>query len=84
MPLLHHRVGIVCMDVSAERNKLAIIDEEKELCIYDLPSKTRSYSQQDCTSVAWHASVDDLLAVTSSRTLFIKAGKQEKPMPVDA
>ncbi|CDI81352.1 WD-repeat protein, putative [Eimeria praecox] len=81
VPLLHHRVGIVCMDVSAERSRLAIIDEERELSIYDLPSKNRSYSQQDCTSVAWHASMDDLLAITGSRTLFIKTGKQ-KAVPV--
>ncbi|CDJ30789.1 WD-repeat protein, putative [Eimeria mitis] len=74
LPLLHHRVGIVCMDVSAERNRLAIIDEEKELCIYDMPSKNRSYSQKDCTSVAWHESMDDLLSFTGSRSLFIKAG----------
>lgn len=78
VPLLQHRIGIVCMDVSAERNSLAIIDEEKELNIYNLPSKCRSYSQQECTSVAWHASMDDLLAVTGTRTLFIKAGKLTK------
>lgn len=78
LPLLQHRVGIVCMDVSAERNRLAIVDEEKELYIYDLRSKKSVYSQQDCTSVAYHLSVDDLLAFTGRKTLFIKAGKPDR------
>ncbi|XP_026194212.1 intraflagellar transport protein 122 homolog [Cyclospora cayetanensis] len=39
LPLLHHHTGIVCVDVSAERSRLAIIDENKELHIFELQNK---------------------------------------------
>ena len=74
LPLLQHPVGIICVDVSAERGKLAIIDETKELCVYDLASKRRMYSHQGCTSAAWNLSADDLLAVSGRNALTIRAG----------
>ncbi|OEH76693.1 putative WD-repeat protein [Cyclospora cayetanensis] len=74
LPLLHHHTGIVCVDVSAERSRLAIIDENKELHIFELQNKRRVHSQQGCTSVAWNLWVDDLLSVTSRNALIIKAG----------
>ncbi|CDJ51313.1 WD-repeat protein, putative [Eimeria brunetti] len=50
LPLLHHRVGIVCMDVSAERNRLAVIDEEKELTVYDIP-RSLATQRQFCQGI---------------------------------
>lgn len=73
--IMQHPVGIICLDVSAERGKLAIVDEEKHLCVYDLATKRSVYSQQGCTSVAWNLSTEDLLAITGRNSLTVKAGK---------
>ncbi|KAL8449041.1 hypothetical protein Emed_003393 [Eimeria media] len=61
VPLLQHS--------AAKRDKLVVVDETKELCVYDLDTKTTLYSQQGCTSAAWNVYADDLLAISGGNEM---------------
>ncbi|KAL8448241.1 hypothetical protein Emag_004009 [Eimeria magna] len=50
VPLLQHSAGLICVDISAKRDKLVVVDEAKDLCVYCLDTKTTLYSQQGCTA----------------------------------
>ncbi|KAL8427605.1 hypothetical protein Efla_005780 [Eimeria flavescens] len=75
LPLVKHSAGIVCVDVSAKRDKLVIVDEAKDLYIYDLATNRSVYFQKGCTSAAWNLFADDVLAISGTQALTIKAGK---------
>ncbi|KAL8275962.1 hypothetical protein Esti_000078 [Eimeria stiedai] len=75
VPLLQHSAGLICVDISAKRDRLVVVDEAKDLCVYDLKTKCKLYSQQGCTSAAWNLFADDLLAISGRNALTLKAGK---------
>ena len=41
-PLLAHRSSIRCLDLSAQRRRLAVVDEDGALTVYDLATKARA------------------------------------------
>jgi intraflagellar transport protein 122 len=39
IPLISHNCGVRCLDLSAGRKKLAIVDEQSSVAVYDLTTK---------------------------------------------
>lgn len=41
IPLMTHSAGVRCLDASATRRQLAVVDEHSKLAVYDLENKAR-------------------------------------------
>lgn len=39
IPLIQHTCSVRCLDMSASRNKLALVDETSSVVVYDLTTK---------------------------------------------
>ena len=88
--LIRHPVGIRCLDLSASRQKLSLVDENSKVFVYDLeadldmniPTDESSafkngkeiFSDDGATSVSWNADFEDMLCYTGRNTLKIKTG----------
>ena len=72
--LIKQNVAIRCVDISPNKNKLAVVDDNSNLSVYDLPTQKLIYSEMNVTSVAWNTDLDDILAYSGNGMLFIKTG----------
>lgn len=67
--------GHRCLDVGAERSKVALVDEAGSIAIYRLAEGAMGrliWSGQDATSCAWNARMDELLAYSGNGFLCTK------------
>ena len=72
--LIKQNVPIRCVDISLAKTKLAVVDDNNNLSVYDLITKDLLYNEMNVTSVAWNTDVDDILAYSGNGVLFIKTG----------
>jgi intraflagellar transport protein 122 len=72
--LIKQNVPIRCIDISPNKLKLAVVDDNSNLSVYDLVTKELLFSEMNVTSVAWNTDLDDLLAYSGNGMLFIKTG----------
>ncbi|CAL4124428.1 unnamed protein product, partial [Meganyctiphanes norvegica] len=73
VPLLKVPAAIRCLDLSATRNKLAVVDEHSTLLVYDVKTGELLFQEPNANSVAWNTSCDDMLCFSGNNTLNIKA-----------
>jgi len=52
--LVKHPTSIRCLDLSASRGKLAVVDENTAVCVYSLLSKQMVFEEKNANSVAWY------------------------------
>ena len=62
-----------CLDLSAARNKLALVDENSTCQVFDLNTKQLLYQEPNANSVAWNTQCEDMLCYSGNNTLSIKA-----------
>ena len=62
-----------CLDLSAARNKLALVDENSTCQVFDLNTKKLLYQEPNANSVAWNTQCEDMLCYSGNNTLSIKA-----------
>ena len=72
--LLKQNVAIRCLDLSISKRKLAIVDDNSNLTIYDLITKETLFQEMNVSSVAWNTDMDDILAYSGAGMLSIKMG----------
>eukprot|EP01105_Mastigella_eilhardi_P005329 TRINITY_DN1705_c0_g2_i1.p1 TRINITY_DN1705_c0_g2~~TRINITY_DN1705_c0_g2_i1.p1 ORF type:complete len:1309 (-),score=346.84 TRINITY_DN1705_c0_g2_i1:47-3835(-) len=72
IPLVKTERAIRCLDLSASRKKLAVVDENNECLVFDLETKQILYREPNATSVAWNAEFDDMLCYGGQGTLNVK------------
>lgn len=41
LPLIHHSCGVRCLDVSPSRTRLALVDENAKVVVYNMDTKVR-------------------------------------------
>jgi intraflagellar transport protein 122 len=58
-----------CLDVSAERDKLAVVDEAGSLHVYHLESGRLLWSTEGATSAVWNTHFNDMLAYSAGSHL---------------
>ena len=68
-----HNTAIICADLSLDKKKLAIVDENKNLTVIDLVSKEIIQSEMNVMAVSWNTHFNDLLAYSGKDMIFIKA-----------
>lgn len=70
--LIKHSASIRCLDLSASRNRLAVVDENAHVLVYDLITKELLFEEQNANSVAWNTEFDDMLCYSGNGQLSIK------------
>ena len=66
--------AIRCLDLSASRSRLAVVDEHSTLQVYDIDTKKLEFQEPNANSVAWNSECEDMLCYSGNNTLSIKAG----------
>ncbi|NWX88011.1 IF122 protein, partial [Nothoprocta pentlandii] len=71
--LLKQATAVRCLDMSASRNKLAVVDENDTCLVYDIHTKELLFQEPNANSVAWNAQCEDMLCFSGGGYLNIKA-----------
>ena len=64
--LVRHTAAIRCLDLSMSRQKLAIVDEQSALYVYDCRSGEPVWSESNAASAAWNAEFEDMLCYSGN------------------
>eukprot|EP00828_Plagiopyla_frontata_P043467 TRINITY_DN678_c0_g1_i2.p1 TRINITY_DN678_c0_g1~~TRINITY_DN678_c0_g1_i2.p1 ORF type:complete len:953 (-),score=153.20 TRINITY_DN678_c0_g1_i2:31-2889(-) len=70
--LINQNVPIRCLDMSQSRKRLAVVDDNSNLTVYDMITKESIFSEINVTSVAFNTDMDELLAYSGKGLLYIK------------
>nr|DBA18477.1 TPA: hypothetical protein GDO54_016716 [Pyxicephalus adspersus] len=65
--------SVRCLDMSASRNKLAVVDENNTCLVYDITTKDLLFQEPNANSVAWNTQCEDMLCFSGGGYLNIKA-----------
>ncbi|RVE70673.1 hypothetical protein OJAV_G00067380 [Oryzias javanicus] len=71
--LLKLSTSVRCLDMSAYRKKLAVVDEHNTLLVYDINSKELLFQEPNANSVAWNTQCENMLCFSGNGYLNIKA-----------
>ncbi|DAZ94814.1 TPA: hypothetical protein N0F65_012841 [Lagenidium giganteum] len=74
IPLINQSNPISCLDISANREKLAVVDDSHKCMVYDLATKEMVFEEKDANSVAWNTEFEDMLCFAGTGQLKIKTG----------
>lgn len=72
IPIVKQTTPIRVVDISADRQKIAVIDDFNSMFVYDIKSQQLLFQETNVFSVAWNLEMEDMLAYTSKDTLYIK------------
>jgi len=64
IPVIKQTTPICLVDISADRQKVAVIDDFKSLFVYDVKTQQLLFQERNVTSIAWNLEVEDMLAYT--------------------
>ncbi|XP_052282617.1 intraflagellar transport protein 122 homolog isoform X3 [Dreissena polymorpha] len=71
--LLKQHTSVRCLDMSASRTKLAVVDENNTCLVYDINTKELLFQEPNANSVAWNTHYEDMLCFSGNGLLNIKA-----------
>ncbi|XP_071406264.1 intraflagellar transport protein 122 homolog isoform X2 [Pithys albifrons albifrons] len=71
--LLKQPTAVRCLDMSASRSKLAVVDENDTCLVYDIHTKELLFQEPNANSVAWNTQCEDMLCFSGGGYLNIKA-----------
>ncbi|NXM73887.1 IF122 protein, partial [Serilophus lunatus] len=71
--LLRQAAAVRCLDLSASRSKLAVVDENDTCLVYDIHTKELLFQEPNANSVAWNTQCEDMLCFSGGGYLNIKA-----------
>jgi intraflagellar transport protein 122 len=72
--LIKHVAPVRCLDLSASRKKLAVVDENSKVFIYDLATGSVLFEDVNANSVAWNTDMEDMFCFSGNGQLCIKTG----------
>ncbi|KAG1709205.1 hypothetical protein DVH05_019849 [Phytophthora capsici] len=75
IPLIQQSSPISCLDISANREKLAVVDDSHKCLVYDLATKQLLFEEGATNSVAWNTECEDMLCFGGNGQLKIRAGE---------
>ncbi|XP_065829391.1 intraflagellar transport protein 122 homolog [Oscarella lobularis] len=71
--LLKQQSSIRCLDLSASRTKLAVVDEHNSCVVFDVNTKEILFQEPNANSVAWNTLNENMLCFSGEGCLNIKA-----------
>eukprot|EP00039_Didymoeca_costata_P007788 m.103931 g.103931 ORF g.103931 m.103931 type:complete len:1184 (+) comp13828_c0_seq5:52-3603(+) len=72
--LIKQKSAVRCLDLSSNRKKLAVVDDNNLCLVYDLISKELLFSEPHANSVSWNTQNEEMLCFSGNGMLHIKAG----------
>ncbi|CAH8503886.1 unnamed protein product [Schistosoma rodhaini] len=66
---------VYSVDISRNRDKLAIVDSNKTMIVYSLEKQESLFQEPNVSSISWSTTNNELLAYTGNDLLFIKNGQ---------
>jgi intraflagellar transport protein 122 len=67
-------VPIRCLDLSASRSKLAVVDDSSNCLVYSLKTKELLFQEPGANAVSWNSDHEDILCYSGNGMLSIKTG----------
>lgn len=64
-----------CLDLSRDRNRLALVDEHSCLHVYDAEASSIVWSVEGAVSATWNTQLDDILAWSDGESLYTRTGE---------
>ncbi|BHF57130.1 hypothetical protein SprV_0100007100 [Sparganum proliferum] len=74
VPLIRVSCAVKCLDLSCNRDKLAVIDESNTLSVHSLRTKEILFREPEAASVAWNQVNNEILCYSGPDALNVKAG----------
>lgn len=84
LELVRQKTSIRCLDLSQSRKRLAVVDDQTRVCVYDVGTKELLWQATGANSVAFNSSHEDSLCFSGDNHLSIKVGDfpvDKRPMP---
>uniref|UniRef100_A0A0X3PNB8 Intraflagellar transport protein 122 homolog n=1 Tax=Schistocephalus solidus TaxID=70667 RepID=A0A0X3PNB8_SCHSO len=75
VPLIRVGCAVKCLDLSCNRDKLAVIDESNTLSVHSLRTKEILFREPEAASVAWNQINNEILCYSGPDALHVKAGE---------
>lgn len=72
--LVQHLAPVRCLDLSATRKKLAVVDENSKVYVYDIMTQEIIFEENNANSVAWNTEFEDMFCYSGNNQLCIKTG----------
>jgi intraflagellar transport protein 122 len=69
--LIKQTNAIRCLDISANRQKIAVVDENQTLFVYNIKTGYLLFQEPKANSVAWNTCYEDMLAYSGDGNLSI-------------
>jgi intraflagellar transport protein 122 len=61
--------------MNKNRDKIAVIDINNNLTVWELENKKQIHSEMNVNSVSWNSEFNDLLAYSGGGMVFVKCGE---------
>lgn len=71
--LFKHDIGIKSLSISQMKSKIAVVDDSRRCCVYDLMTCNLLFIEEEIDNACWNELNDDLLALSDGENLFVKA-----------
>ena len=71
--LLKQQTSVRCLDLSCNTKKLAVVDENNTVLVYDIETKELLFQEPNGNSVSWNTHNEDMLCFSGGGMLNIKA-----------
>eukprot|EP00494_Astrolonche_serrata_P024891 UN25151 len=72
IPLIKHDYPIRCLDISKLHKKIAIVDDNLMLAVYDISKKEKTIYEGPANSVAWNTEFDEMLCYSGDAVICVK------------
>ena len=57
-----------CLDISASKDKIAVVDENSMVTVYNLKTGEMVWEEPNANAVAWNTDLDDMLCFSGNGT----------------
>jgi len=74
VPLVKHGASVRSLDLSMNRDRLAVVDEHSAISVYELSTGALLFEEQGAEAVAWNTEIPDMLCFSAHNMLSIKTG----------
>ncbi|TPX34245.1 hypothetical protein SmJEL517_g03062 [Synchytrium microbalum] len=74
IPIAKVSSSVRCLDLSMNRNKVAIVDEQNVVSVYDIKTQELLFQEPNGNSVAWNSEMEDMLCYSGNGLVHIKSG----------
>ena len=73
--LIKQQNAIRCLDISVDRTRLAVVDNQNRILVYDLQTKEIVFQESNANSVSFNTESGDMLSYSGNNQLSIKTGQ---------